>query len=271
VALLEANDRLVPLTTIGKEVFRFRHPHIPHLRRILNRLIKDDPRLVVRADDYLELLPDEREFKSLDESDYVVVDVETTGINPQLDRVTEIAAIRVSRNGNGTGRQAIHDEFVTLVDPEREIPPTITMMTGITNTMVARAPRFCDITDELVSFIGNRIIVAHNAYFDTNFLNAEISRAYGQRLANLPLCTLKLGRRLFPELSNHKLYTIAYYLGIEIEKRHRARDDARATAKMFIRMLDMLEDRGILTIFEAKEFHKKRRVPAPTKPRRRIV
>lgn len=257
VALLEENGRIVPITLIGREIFRFRNPRVAHLRHILLRLFADDPRLVVRDDDFLELLPDEREFVSLDASEYVVLDVETTGINPRIDRVTEISAFRLTRRDAG-GRLALADEFTTLIQPEREIPPTIAMMTGITNEMVARAPRFCEIAGDLISFLGPRVIVAHNAAFDTSFLNAEISRAYGQRLGNMCLCTLKLSRSLFPELANHKLPTIAYYLGIEMENHHRARDDAWATAKMFIRMLDVLEDRGIGTVFEALELHRKR-------------
>lgn len=257
VALLEENDRRIPISLIGREIFRFRNPRVAHLRHLLLRLFADDPRLVVREDDYLELLPDEREFAPLSASEYIVLDVETTGMNPRIDRVTEISAFRIARR-EPRAPLSITDEFTTLIRPEREIPPSITLMTGITNEMVARAPRFCEIADELIAFIGSRVIVAHNASFDTNFLNAEIGRTYGQRLGNLCLCTLKLSRSLFPELANHKLPTIAYYLGIEMENHHRARDDAWATAKMFLRMLDLLEDRGIGTVFEAMEFHRKR-------------
>jgi DNA polymerase III epsilon subunit family exonuclease len=269
VSLLEVNDRVMPITTVGKEIFRFQNPHIGTLRHILNRLLKADPRLVMRPDDHLELLPDEREFQPLGQSEYVVIDIETTGTRPQLDRMTEIAAIRVSPPGQGKGRPFISDEFVTLIDPEREIPPSITRLTGITDEMVAGSPRFSEIADRLVSFIGNRIVVAHNAYFDYNFLNEEISRAYGQRLGNSQLCTLKLSRRLVPDLVNHKLHTVAYSFGIEIEDRHRAGGDARATAKMFIRMLDMLADRGIVTLFDVKEFQKK--TARPTKSRSRVA
>lgn len=257
VALLEQNDRRVPISLIGREIFRFRNPRVAYLRHLLLQLFADDPRLVVREDDSLELLPDEREFAPLSANEYIVLDVETTGMNPRIDRVTEISAFRITRR-EPRAPLGIADEFTTLIQPEREIPPSITLMTGITNEMVARAPRFCEIADELIAFIGPRVIVAHNASFDTSFLNAEISRTYGRRLGNLCLCTLKLSRSLFPELANHKLPTLAYYLGIEMENHHRARDDAWATAKMFLRMLDLLEDRGIGTVFEAMEFHRKR-------------
>jgi DNA polymerase III epsilon subunit family exonuclease len=257
VGLLETNDRRVSVDRVGQAVFHLRNPRNGYFRQVLKRLVKDDPRLVLRDDGFVELLPDERERMPLNESEFVVVDVETTGINPHLDRITEISAFKVGQRSNH--HLAITDEFTTLVQPDREIPHGITRLTGITNQMVAKSPRFAEVADELIDFIGNGVIVAHNAHFDINFINSEINRVYDKRLFNLRLCTLQLSRRLFSGLHNYKLHTVANHLGVDLEDRHRARGDALATAKILLRALDLLEERGVVTLLGVKEFTKRRR------------
>jgi DNA polymerase-3 subunit alpha (Gram-positive type) len=277
VGLLETNDRRVSIDQVGQKVFHLRNARNGYFRQVLKQLVKDDPRLVIRDDGFVELLPDERERAPLYHSQFVVVDIETTGIDPHLDRITEVSVFkvawtwpleRVATLGWTTEGQilgirrngwAITDEFTTLINPDKEIPGGITRLTGITNEMVARSPRFAEVADELMDFIGNGVIVAHNAHFDINFINSEINRVYDKRLFNLRLCTVQLSRRLFSELPNHKLHTVAHHLGIDIEDRHRARGDALATAKILLRALDLLEDRGLVTLLDVKEFAKRRR------------
>jgi len=256
VTFLETQGRSASLEALGRDVFRFRNPPVAFLREMLRRLFADDPHLILREDDRVELRSEEGEDRPLEESEFIVLDVETTGLHPIGDRVIEIAAFRVA---GGNGRMRLQEEFVTLVNPGRPLPPTIVHLTGITPEMVARAPRFEEIVDELVAFLGPRVLVAHNARFDLAFLNAELQRTRHKRLGHPRLCTLALSRRLFPELPNYRLPTVARYLGIEMERWHRARSDAWATARLFLRLLDPLAERGVRTLSEALCFQASRR------------
>jgi DNA polymerase III subunit epsilon len=173
------------------------------------------------------------------EEEWVVVDVETTGGSPeQGHRVTEVAAVRVSG-----GR--VCETFSTLVNPERRIPSMITSITGITDSMVRDAPRFVEIAPELRDFLRGRVFVAHNASFDWRFLCSEMDRALGRTLDGRQLCTVKLARKLLPQLPSRSLDGLAVYFGLEIESRHRALDDAVATADVLLRLVDLLGERGV--------------------------
>ncbi len=170
---------------------------------------------------------------------YVVIDVETTGTRAWSDdRVTEIAAI-VVRDGIVTER------FETLVNPERSIPPFITQLTRISWSMVKDKPTFREICEPLLRVMEGNIFVAHNADFDWRFVNAEVARATGQRLAGRRLCTVRLARRLLPQLRSRRLDSLCYHYGVEIapHERHRAGGDAVATAHILLRLLAAAHDR----------------------------
>jgi DNA polymerase III subunit epsilon len=168
---------------------------------------------------------------------YVVVDVETTGTSPWSgDRITEIAAI-VVRDG------VVAERFETLVNPERSIPPMITNLTQINWEMVKDAPRFRDICEQVVSVLQGHVFVAHNADFDWRFVAAEVQRATGQRLSGRRLCTVRLARRVLPQLRSRRLDSVANYYGVEILARHRAAGDAVATAHVLLRLLDEARER----------------------------
>lgn len=168
---------------------------------------------------------------------YVVVDVETTGTSPWSgDRITEIAAI-VVRDGVVAAR------FETLVNPERSIPPMITNLTQINWEMVKDAPRFRDICGDVVRVLQGHVFVAHNADFDWRFVTSEVQRASGQRLSGRRLCTVRLARRVLPQLRSRRLDSVANYYGVEILARHRAAGDAVATAHVLLRLLDAARDR----------------------------
>ena len=168
---------------------------------------------------------------------YVVVDVETTGTSPWSgDRITEIAAI-VVRDG------MVAERFETLVNPERSIPPMITALTQINWEMVKDAPRFRDICDQLLSVLSGHVFVAHNADFDWRFVTHEVQRATGRRLSGRRLCTVRLARRVLPQLRSRRLDSVAHYYGVEILARHRAAGDAVATAHVLLRLLDEARDR----------------------------
>jgi len=171
---------------------------------------------------------------------FVVVDVETTGSSAVGgDRVTEVAAVVVEE-----GR--IEDAFQSLVNPERTIPAFITGLTGITNAMVAGAPAFRDVAGDLAHVLDARTFVAHNAVFDWGFLTMEFARADRPgTLVGPPLCTVRLARRVLAHLPRRNLDAVAWHYGVEIEGRHRALGDARATAHVLLGLLRDAELRGV--------------------------
>ena len=171
---------------------------------------------------------------------WVVVDVETTGGPPPHHRITEIAAVIV-KDGE------IQEVFETLVNPERSIPPFVSRLTNITWQMVKNAPKFEAIVPDLLQKLEGNVFVAHNAQYDWSFLSHEIQRASGARISGNQLCTVRLARRLLPQLPKRSLDYVANYFGIEIAGRHRAAGDAIATARCLVRLLAEAESRGCAT------------------------
>ncbi len=163
--------------------------------------------------------------------DYAVVDVETTGTRCWAgDRITEIAVVAV-RGG------AVAETFETLVNPERPIPPWVSRLTNISWDMVKDAPRFRDVCDDVVRAMDGAIFVAHNAQFDWRFVTTEVERATGRQLAGRRLCTVRLARKLLPQLRSRRLDYLAMHYGVNITARHRAGGDAVATAEILVRLL----------------------------------
>ncbi|MDB4907180.1 MAG: polymerase epsilon subunit [Gemmatimonadetes bacterium] len=169
---------------------------------------------------------------------YVVVDVETTGTRAHMDdRITEIAAV-VVRDGQVT---AVYE---TLVNPGRAIPSYISRLTNISWDMVKDQPRFADICDKLLSVLEGHVFVAHNALFDWKFVDSEVQRATGRQLEGRRLCTVRLARKLLPQLRSRSLDGVTAHYGIDIGARHRAGGDAVATAHVLLRLLADARDRG---------------------------
>jgi DNA polymerase III subunit epsilon len=211
--------------------------------------------------------PEARGCARLDALSYVVVDVETTGGRPLYgDRITEIAAVVVRRG-------EIVDVFETLVNPRRSIPPWITRLTNISWSMVKDAPPFEALCDKLLDVLGGHVFVAHNARFDWAFITAEIDRATGRVLDGPRLCTVKLARKLVPQLRRRSLDYVAMHYGVEIQNRHRAAGDAIATARVLIRLLEAARERGCQTwqdldllLATAPRRRRPRRRPATPQP-----
>jgi DNA polymerase III subunit epsilon len=162
------------------------------------------------------------------------VDIETTGMAPSLDRVTEIGIVRVDAG-------QVIDEWSSLVDPGVPIPPEIQALTGITNQMVRGAPRFADLLAEIVERLRGRIFVAHNARFDYGFVKAEFRRAGGRFSADV-LCTVRLSRRLYPQYGTHRLDSLVDRHRLQYDDRHRALGDARIVWR-FLEKIWKEEDR----------------------------
>jgi DNA polymerase-3 subunit epsilon len=199
--------------------------------------------------------------RSLRDEEFVVVDVETTGGSPNGGhRVTEVAAVRVSG-----GR--ITDTYCTLVNPERPIPSMITGITGITNHMVAGQPRFAEVAPRVSEALDGCVFVAHNAAFDWRFICHEMQLATGMTLSGRQLCTVRLARKLLPQLPSRSLDGLALFFGLEVQNRHRALDDAVATAHCLLRFIEMLDEQGVADWEAVQTLLSGRKPRAPRKRR----
>ncbi len=163
---------------------------------------------------------------------YAILDIETTGGSPKAEKITEIAIY--FHDG-----EKIVDEWSTLINPEKNIPAFITGLTGITNEMVADAPRFYEIAKELVQRTEGHIVVGHNVNFDYGFIKSEFNRL-GYEYKRDTLCTVKLSKQIIPGYKSYSLGKLCNELGIKINDRHRAAGDAFATVKLF----DLLKARS---------------------------
>ena len=175
---------------------------------------------------------------------YIIFDLETTGLSAATERIIEIGAVKVE-NGE------ILESFDLFVDPEKAITPEITRLTSITNEMVAGAPKEAEALEQFFRFCdGCDILVAHNADFDMGFLRAAIRRC-GREEDPVQIDTLVMARAMYPELKKHKLDTIAERLGVTQKHHHRADDDARVLAEIFLKMVQKLvEDAGITKVMD---------------------
>ena len=175
---------------------------------------------------------------------YIIFDLETTGLSAATERIIEIGAVKVE-NGE------ILESFDLFVDPEKAITPEITRLTSITNEMVAGAPKEAEALEQFFRFCdGCDILVAHNADFDMGFLRAAIRRC-GREEDPVQIDTLVMARAMYPELKKHKLDTIAERLGVTQKHHHRADDDARVLAEIFLKMVQKLvEDVGITKVMD---------------------
>jgi DNA polymerase-3 subunit epsilon len=208
-------------------------------RRLVAAAVAGESRISMKGDGTVYLSKARRERDPLiSRLRYAVIDLETTGLPPPKHKITEVAAVLVERG-------EITDDFSTLINPGVPIPQRIVGMTGITNEMVKEAPTFDEVASPLVNLLGKRVLVAHNGTFDVNFLNAELDRARGARLANPTVCTVRLARALLPGLDSYRLGAVAEYFDIEIQARHRALGDAAATAVAFIKLCDIAEEKGL--------------------------
>jgi len=158
---------------------------------------------------------------------FAIIDIETCGgkFEPQRGRITEICIL-------------IHDglqvteKFSSLINPECYIAPIYTNITGITNQMVANAPKFHEVANTILKLTQNRTFVAHNVSFDYNFIKGEFA-ALGYEYEREKLCTVRLSRKLIPGKKTYSLGPLCQSLGISNDARHRAEGDAVATAKLF--------------------------------------
>jgi len=167
---------------------------------------------------------------------YCVFDIETTGLSFRTEKITEIGIMKI-KNGQ------VIDKFESFVNPEKPIPQKIVEITNITDDMVKDADTIDLVMPKIIEFVGDSVLVAHNADFDIGFIKYNASKL-GLNLENTYIDTLKLSKSLFPDYKKYKLGIIAEKLGIKVEVAHRALDDVDTTVKIFNIMLDMLKEKG---------------------------
>lgn len=169
--------------------------------------------------------------------DYVVFDLETTGINQEKDAIIEISAVKVEKH-------KVVGEFSTLVNPGRHIPAGATAVNGITDDMVKDAPGIETAIKDFMEFIGNNVLVGHNIHtFDTNFIYDAALKFLGREVRNDYIDTLYLARRCLPELSHHKLTDVAAHFGLQTEGAHRALFDCMMNQGCYEEMGKLLEEK----------------------------
>ena len=174
------------------------------------------------------------------DGDVVVVDFETTGLSAKHDRIIEIGAVRL-RNGQ------VQEDLSLMIDPGMPLPEKITQLTGITNAMVHGQPTFAQAAQQLLAFLDGAVFAAHNAAFDYAFFQEELRRC-GLRWEGPVLDTLAFARKAYPKLKSYKLGSICKHLGISLKNAHRAVHDAKATALMLARMLQLAQEKGVQTL-----------------------
>ncbi len=167
---------------------------------------------------------------------YAIVDIETTGRSAQGQKVTEIAILI----HDGT---KVVDEYQSLVNPETSIPYSITQLTGIFDEMVANSPKFYEIAKKVFEMTEGHIFVAHNASFDYGVLRGEFA-SLGADFKRETMCTVKLSRQLFPGFRSYSLGNLCNDLNIQIENRHRAYGDAKATTLLLDLLLEKSREYG---------------------------
>ena len=170
---------------------------------------------------------------------YAILDIETTGGKFNEEGITEIAIYKYD------GHQVI-DQFISLINPEREIQEFVVKLTGINNTMLRNAPKFYEVAKRIIEITQDCILIAHNASFDYRILRTEFNRL-GYDYKKNTLCTVTLSKRLIKDAPSYSLGKLCRYMGIPVTDRHRANGDAFATVKLFKLLLDKDIDKEIIT------------------------
>lgn len=178
---------------------------------------------------------------------YTVIDIETTGLDPRFDEIIELAAIQY-KNDIETSR------FQTLVKPENGISAFITELTGITNEMLATAPSICSILPNFRNFVGDSIVIGHNVNFDINFIYDFSEYNSLSPFSNDFVDTMRISRRLYKELPNHKLSTLVSYFDVDHPVEHRALADCISTYYCYLKMKQYVQETGVSLIADRKRY-----------------
>ena len=208
-------------------------------RPLLRSVLKDQPGLTLRSDGVwtTRIQVDQVEFPA----EFVVLDVETTGLKPSQQRIIEVALIRVSPHGSPV-------RWSSLLNPGRPVPAYISQKIGIDDAMVADAPEFRSIAPTIVEIVEELPVVGHNIAFDLSFINTELMRCGLPRLVNTPIDTLTLTSQLVSEARRLNLADVARVMGIDSRQSHRAMPDAETTLEVFRLLLMRAREQGLSTL-----------------------
>ena len=252
----DAADRLVELVAerrapvaaedAARALYALRNLPAGLARELLDGVVSGDARLAWRGAAVGLAAPPGEELR-LESASYAVFDLETTGLRPGADRILEIGAVRVSE-------LALGERFQTLVNPGAPLPPAITALTGISGADVLRAPRAEQAVRRFLAFAGDAVLVAHNARFDVSFLDREVERLTGRRIAAPVVDTMRLARRLLAGRGTRaSLGALAHFFGTAADPCHRALPDAEATAEILLALLGLAQERGAATLADLVE------------------
>lgn len=241
VELVEERRGPLPVEEAARFLFALRQAPSGLARSLLEDVVAGDSRLAWRGG-RVSLASEPGEEVPLESARFVVVDLETTGLRPGQSRICEIGAVRIDGLvPAGT--------FETLVDPGEPLPRLVASLTGIADADLAGAPGPAEAVRRFLAFAGDSVLVAHNARFDLAFLDREVERLTGRRVAAPVVDTVGLARRLLAgRVSRASLASLSHFFGTSVRPCHRALADAQATAEVLIALLGLAQERGAQTI-----------------------
>ncbi|MBD0338307.1 MAG: UvrB/UvrC motif-containing protein [Thermoleophilia bacterium] len=268
VELVQARRGPVPAEEAARDLFALRHVPAGFARTLLQEIVDDDARLAWRGA-AVGLAAPAGASLLLEEASYVVLDLETTGLSPGRSRICEIGAVRVERLERA-------ETFQTLVRPGEPLPAAVASLTGLADAELRRAPPPAAAVRRFLAFAGDAVLVAHNARFDLAFLDRELERLTGRRVAAPVVDTVWLARRLLAgRTSRCSLVALSHFFGTATSPCHRALPDAEATAEILLALIGLAQERGARTVAElvdlatpqARRVHAKRSLVHGAPPR----
>jgi DNA polymerase-3 subunit epsilon len=246
VELVEARRGPVPAEDAARTLFALPHAPTALARSLLEDVVAGDARLAWRGASVGLARPPGADVL-LEEAHFVVVDLETTGLSPRTSRICEIGAQRIRA-------LELEDAYETLVNPGVPLPAAVTHLTGIHQRDLPGAPGVTTAVQRFVAYAGDAALVAHNARFDLAFLDREVARLTGRRIAAPVVDTVWLARRLLEGRTRRVgLATLAHFFGVPTAPCHRALPDARATAEILLVLLGLAQERGARTLADLVE------------------
>ncbi len=241
VELVQARHGPVPAEDAARALYALRHVPTGLARSLLDDVVLGDARLAWRGAN-VGLAEAPGAGVALEAATYVVVDLETTGLSPGASAICEIGAVRVRA-------LELAERFETLVNPKRPLPAPIVALTGIDPGALRGAPAVDLAVRRFLEFAGDAVLVAHNARFDVGFLDREVERLTGRRIAAPVVDTVWLARRLLAgRLRRVGLASLAHFFGTATRPCHRALPDAEATAEILLALLGLAQERGATTV-----------------------
>ena len=241
VELVEERRGPVPAEEAARQVFALRRTPVALARSLLTEVVEADARLAWNGDTVALAKPPGAELL-LERATFVVLDLETTGLQPGTSAICEIGAVRIRELEQV-------DEFETLVDPGLRIAPGASAITGLRTEQLRGAPRPAEAVRRFLDFAGDGVLVAHNARFDLAFLDRETERLTGSRIAAPVVDTVLLARTLLAgRVKGFSLGQLAWFLATDSRPCHRALPDARATAELLLALIGLAQERGARTV-----------------------